>query len=185
MTAPSAPATRTPFSRRTGIVMAATGGLRHGHRQAGRALRRPCRPAEIDRGLLPGDRPRRRDGLPADTLTPLRAGGHAPAAASRSRKAPPPRSRSGWSASASTPLVSCARRPAAAARRSSPTSRSRRAVRQLRSLHGNAATFDGTVEAQKILSAIARTGKSSGRSTSSTCLSARRRTRCAAIGTRP
>ena len=33
--------------------------LRHGHRQARRALRRPPRPAEEHRGLLPGDRPRR------------------------------------------------------------------------------------------------------------------------------
>ena len=33
--------------------------VRHGHRQAGRALRRPPRPAQEPRGLLPGDRPRR------------------------------------------------------------------------------------------------------------------------------
>ena len=33
--------------------------LRHGHRQAGRALRRPPQSAEIDRGLLSGDGPRR------------------------------------------------------------------------------------------------------------------------------
>ena len=33
--------------------------LRHGHRQAGRALRRPSRPAQEPGGLLPGDRPRR------------------------------------------------------------------------------------------------------------------------------
>ena len=33
--------------------------LRHGHRQARRALRRPPRPAEEHRELLPGDRPRR------------------------------------------------------------------------------------------------------------------------------
>jgi ATP-dependent DNA helicase RecQ len=33
--------------------------VRHGHRQAGRALRRAPRPAEEHRGLLPGDRPRR------------------------------------------------------------------------------------------------------------------------------
>ena len=45
------------------------GRLRHGHRQAGRALRRPCGAAEIDRGLLPGDRPRRPRRAPADTLT--------------------------------------------------------------------------------------------------------------------
>ena len=33
--------------------------LRHGHRQARRALRRPCQHARQRRGLLPGDRPRR------------------------------------------------------------------------------------------------------------------------------
>ena len=33
--------------------------LRHGHRQARRALRRPLRPAQEPRELLPGDRPRR------------------------------------------------------------------------------------------------------------------------------
>ena len=33
--------------------------VRHGHRQARRALRRPCRNPQVDRGLLPGDRPRR------------------------------------------------------------------------------------------------------------------------------
>ena len=33
--------------------------VRHGHRQARRALRRAPRPAEVGRGLLPGDRPRR------------------------------------------------------------------------------------------------------------------------------
>ena len=33
--------------------------LRHGHRQARRPVRRPSRPAQVRRGLLPGDRPRR------------------------------------------------------------------------------------------------------------------------------
>ena len=33
--------------------------VRHGHRQARRALRRPLRPAQEHRGLLPGDRPSR------------------------------------------------------------------------------------------------------------------------------
>ncbi len=33
--------------------------LRHGHRSGRRARRRPPRPARIDRGLLPGSRPRR------------------------------------------------------------------------------------------------------------------------------
>ena len=33
--------------------------VRHGHRQARRAVRRPPRPAQVRRGLLPGDRPGR------------------------------------------------------------------------------------------------------------------------------
>ena len=33
--------------------------LRHGHRQARRPVRRPPRPAQVGRGLLPGDRPGR------------------------------------------------------------------------------------------------------------------------------
>ena len=55
------------------------GRLRHGDRQAGRAFRRPCGAAEIDRGLLPGDRsrrPRRRGSRHAYALRPRR---HAPA----------------------------------------------------------------------------------------------------------
>ena len=47
--------------------------LRHGHRQARRALRRPSRPAEEHRGLLPGNRPRRprrRAGRRLDDLRP-------------------------------------------------------------------------------------------------------------------
>ena len=51
--------------------------LRHGHRQARRALRRPPRPAEEHRGLLPGDRPRRprrRAGRRLDGLRPGRRG---------------------------------------------------------------------------------------------------------------
>ena len=39
--------------------MVGDGRLRHGHRQARRAFRRPCRHPEVDRSLLPGDRPRR------------------------------------------------------------------------------------------------------------------------------
>ena len=35
------------------------GGVRDGDRQARRALRRPCRNPQVDRGLLSGDRPRR------------------------------------------------------------------------------------------------------------------------------
>ena len=53
--------------------------LRHGRRQARHPLRRPRRPAEVDRGLLPGDRAcraRRRAGGHADALRPRR---HPPA----------------------------------------------------------------------------------------------------------
>ena len=39
--------------------------IRHGHRQARRAIRRPRRPAEVGRGLLPRDGSRRRDSTPA------------------------------------------------------------------------------------------------------------------------
>ena len=42
--------------------------LRHGDRQAGRALRGPLRPAEEPRGLLPGERPGRTRRLPSDCI---------------------------------------------------------------------------------------------------------------------
>ena len=45
--------------RRRGGRRRGDGRVRHGHRQAGRAVRRPLRHAEEHRGLLPGDRPRR------------------------------------------------------------------------------------------------------------------------------
>ena len=47
------------FLREDGVVDGRDDRVRHGHRQARRALRRPHRPAEVGRGLLPGDRPRR------------------------------------------------------------------------------------------------------------------------------
>ena len=56
--------------------------LRHGHRQAGRALRVPRRHAVLDRGLLPGDRPRRTRRLAGGHVHPLRRRRH--------RAAPPP-----------------------------------------------------------------------------------------------
>ena len=49
------------------------GGLRDGRGQARYPLGRPCRSAQVDRGLLPGDRPRRarrRPGRDADALRP-------------------------------------------------------------------------------------------------------------------
>ena len=89
--------------------------VRHGHRQARRALRRPSRPAEEHRGLLPGNRPRRprrRAGRRVDGLRPGRR--RAAAAPDRSvgsqrrvqaRVAPP----------SSTRCSACARPPAAGA----------------------------------------------------------------------
>ncbi len=55
--------------------------FRHGHRQAGRALRRPSRPAQEHRGLLPGDRarrPRRQAFERVDGLWPVRHRAAAP-----------------------------------------------------------------------------------------------------------
>ena len=69
--------------------------VRHGHRQARRALRRPPQPAQDDRELLPGDRPRRprrRAGQRLDGLRPAGRDAAAPAgstsrtAARRSRR---------------------------------------------------------------------------------------------------
>ena len=55
--------------------------LRHGHRQARRALRRAPRPAEVDRRLLPGNRPRRPRRRTRRGLAGLRPGRRGPAAA--------------------------------------------------------------------------------------------------------
>ena len=48
--------------------------VRHGHRQARRALRRPPRPAPVGRGLLPGDRPGRAGRPALHRLAGLRPG---------------------------------------------------------------------------------------------------------------
>ena len=53
--------------------------LRHGHRQARRALRLPRRPAGQRRGLLPGDRPRRPRRAAGRHADALRPGRHAAA----------------------------------------------------------------------------------------------------------
>ena len=50
--------------------------LRHGHRQARRALCRPRRSAEVDRGLLPGDRARRTRRTARRHADALRHGGY-------------------------------------------------------------------------------------------------------------
>ena len=107
------------------------GGVRHGNRQAGRAVRRPCGAAEIHRGLLPGDRPRRprrRAGRHADALRPRR---HAAAPIADRGRAMRPKSKSASNASVSTRSWRCAKRRAAGARRCSPISarpRSRAAI---------------------------------------------------------
>ena len=49
--------------------------LRHGHRQAGRAVRRPPVAAEVGRGLLPGNRPRRPRWRPGRYLDGVLAAG--------------------------------------------------------------------------------------------------------------
>ena len=55
--------------------------VRHGHRQAGRALRRAHGPAEIARGLLPGNRPRRSRRRAGRGVAGLRPGRRGAAAA--------------------------------------------------------------------------------------------------------
>ena len=71
--------------------------VRHGHRQARRALRRPPRPAEVRRGLLPGDRPRRPRRPAVHRLAGLRPAGRGAAAPDdrdvRRRPRPPPQPR--------------------------------------------------------------------------------------------
>ena len=96
--------------------------LRHGHRQARRALRRPPRPAEERRGLLPGDRPRRPRRPARRRLDELRPAGRDHAAADA--RASPGRAKptSASSATSSTPCSASANSRAAAARRCWPTS---------------------------------------------------------------
>ena len=161
------------------------GRVRHGDRQAGRALRRPRGAAEIHRSLLPGDRPRRprrRAGRHAD---PLRSRRHAPAPlADRGQRrirraeagrAPAPQRPRGALRGAALPAPDAARlfrrdhrSPAAIAISASTASMS----------------FDGTVDAQKLLSAIARTGERFGTEhLDQRARRARRPTRSAGSGT--
>ncbi len=71
--------------------------LRHGHRQAGRALRGSPRPAEVGRGLLPGDRPRRSRRRAGHRVAGVRPAGRGPAAQAhrrlRGRRGAPPLAR--------------------------------------------------------------------------------------------
>ena len=82
---PRARATRTCFCRRTASSMVGDGGVRHGHRQAGRALRPSRRHARQHRELLPGDRPRRPRRSAGRYAHALRHGRH-PAAAAADRR---------------------------------------------------------------------------------------------------
>ena len=96
--------------------------LRHGHRQARRALRLPRRPAGQCRGLLPGDRPRRPRRARRPTRSRSTAWATCSCAACRSSRASRPTSASASSASGSAPCWRWPRRRAAGARPCSPIS---------------------------------------------------------------
>ncbi len=137
--------------------------LRHGHGQARHPLGRPCRPAEIDRGLLSGDRPRRarrRPGRDADAVRPRR---HPPAPHPDRRGTRPARTPRGGSCAAQR------------ARWASPRRRNAGASTLLGYFGETAGTcgncdlcdsppevFDATEAVRKALSAALRTGESFG-----------------------
>ncbi len=92
------------FRRERGHGDRRHGRVRHGDRQARRPLRRACRAAQVDRGLLPGNRPRGprrrsggrapllgrrgfRQGAPADRRSRARAAGGRARAAHGARRA--------------------------------------------------------------------------------------------------
>ena len=109
-----APRNQSRFLREDGLVDGRDDRVRHGHRQARRAVRRPPRPAEVGRGLLPGDRPRRARRAAVHRLAGLRPAGRRAAAQDDRhvrgrRRAPPPAGRS-----TSTRCSRCARRSSAA-----------------------------------------------------------------------
>ena len=126
--------------------------LRHGHRQARRALRGAPGHAQEHRGLLPGDRPRRprrpgRRGL--DGLRPAGRGEPAP----HDRREPGRRGLQAGDARQARRAAGAGRGhrlPAGAAARL--LRRSSDAVRQLRQLPAAAAVWDGTDAARKLLS---------------------------------
>ena len=89
--------------------------VRHGHRQAGRAFRRPPGPAQVGRGLLPGDRPGRPRRAARHCLAGLRPAGRG-AAAQDDRRTPRATTRTGASRPATwTPCWRSARPSSAAA----------------------------------------------------------------------
>ena len=67
--------------------------VRHGHRQARRPLRRACRHPQIDRGLLPGNRPRRARRRSGGRASVLGRGGFRARRASGSTRSRPNASR--------------------------------------------------------------------------------------------
>ena len=90
--------------------------LRHGHRQAQCALRRPSRRAQEPRGLLPGDRPRRPRRAARRCLDDLRHG-RRDGAAGRCSRAPISTSASAASSARSSTRSSDTARPRPAAAR--------------------------------------------------------------------
>ncbi len=114
--------------------------LRHGHRQAGRALRRASGPAEERRGLLPGDRPRGARRTAGGCVDGLRTGRRRAAAAAGRAVGGGRRVQARGERQARRAARSRGDRilpPRAAARL---LRRGERAVRQLRQLPGAAAT---------------------------------------------
>ena len=99
--------------------------VRDGHRQARRPVRRPPRPAEVGRGLLPGDRPRGPRRAAVDRVAGVRARGRR-AAAQDDRRARRATARTAAALGrTSTRCWRCARRSSAAACSCWPTSGSR------------------------------------------------------------
>ena len=137
--------------------------VRHGHRQARRAVRRAPRPAEERRGLLPGDGPRRarrRARRRVDDVRPRRRR----AAAAPDRVAPRRATRTSACRPPSSMRCSACARPRAAgacgcsrtsARRASPAAIATPASTPPQ-------TWDATDAARKALSAIYRTGQRFG-----------------------